>query len=536
MSAAGRLSLLRTALTLLEAGDCERAEQTCWELLALDAGDIEAMLLLGLAIGLRGEADAAAPILNRVAAARAGYAHPCGDLVRMLIQRDAPALVAPQYRACLALAPDDRRLRYGFAGFLRERGEAEAAMQLLAPILDAEPDDAEAHDQMGLALAGAGRFAEAAGHFWRATAIDPAQATFWANLGMMLKVEGRFDAALAAYDEALRLAPKNRQTRVNRAVARLHAGRFAEAWHDEDWVLAEPGRTPLPLERLLPPTSRLSHLAGRTVLVVQEEGLGDTLQFVRYLPLLAERGARVAVAVQPALARLLRSVPAIAEVPDGDAPIPHHDYHCSFNGLPRAFETTLESIPSQVPYLFADPALASTWAARLPREGFRVGLCWAGQTRPWLPGFVALDGRRSTSLATLAPLAAIPGVRFVSLQMGPAAGQVNTAGFDLLDPMPEVTDLADTAAIIANLELVVSVDTSVVHLAGALGKPVFLLDRYDNCWRWLSGREDSPWYPTLRIFRQRQSGDWGPVIARAATALAAMAARPSPARQYQGAA
>jgi hypothetical protein len=180
-----------------------------------------------------------------------------------------------------------------------------------------------------------------------------------------------------------------------------------------------------------------------------------------------------------------------------------------------------------VPYLRADPVLASAWAARLPRDGgLRVGLCWAGQARPWLDGFLALDHRRSTDLATLAPLAAVPGVRLVSLQKGAAAEQVRAAGFDLLDPMAEVADFADTAALVANLDLVISVDTSVVHLAGAMGKPVFLLDRYDNCWRWLSGREDSPWYPTLRIFRQRRSGEWGPVIERVATALAAMAARP----------
>jgi hypothetical protein len=249
---------------------------------------------------------------------------------------------------------------------------------------------------------------------------------------------------------------------------------------------------------------------------------------MRYLPLLALRGARVAVAVPPALTRLLRTVPGVADVPEGDAPVPQHDFHCSFNGLPRAFETTLETIPYAVPYVAADPALVRHWAARLALgDELRVGLCWAGQARPWLAGFVALDQRRSTSLATLAPLAAVPGIQFVSLQKGPASAEIAASGFDLLDVMDEARDFADTAAIVANLDLVISVDTSVVHLAGAMGKPVFLLDRYDNCWRWLSGREDNPWYPTLRIFRQQRSGDWAPVIARVATALAEAACRPS---------
>jgi tetratricopeptide (TPR) repeat protein len=523
-----RQSRLQAALTLLESGQARQAECVCNELLGHDDEDIEALLLRGLAIGVRSEAAAAAPILNRVGLARSGFAHPCRDLAQMLIAQDKAAFVEAQYRACLALTPDDLRLRYGLAEWLRERGDGEAAIPLLAPALLAHPDNAEAHYEMGQALAEAGRFAEAAESFGKAIASDPAPAAFWANLGMMLKVEGQPDAALRAYGEALARAPNDRLIRMNRVVAQLHAGRFAEAWPDADLVFAQPGSARLPFDRRLPPLSDRPDLRGRTVLVFQEEGLGDTLQFMRYLPLLALRGARVAVAVPPALTRLLRTVPGVADVPEGDAPVPQHDFHCSFNGLPRAFETTLETIPCVVPYVAADPVLVRHWAARLALgNGLRVGICWAGQARPWLAGFVALDQRRSTSLATLAPLAAVPGIQLVSLQKGPASAEISAAGFDLLDVMDEVRDFADTAAIVANLDLVISVDTSVVHLAGAVGKPVFLLDRYDNCWRWLSGREDSLWYPTLRIFRQQRSGDWAPVIARVATALAEAASHPS---------
>jgi hypothetical protein len=165
-----------------------------------------------------------------------------------------------------------------------------------------------------------------------------------------------------------------------------------------------------------------------------------------------------------------------------------------------------------------------------------VGLVRAGQARPWLAGFIGLDQRRSTGLATLAPLAAVPDVQFVSLQKGPAAADARThaGAFDLLDVMSEVRDFADTAAIVANLDLVISVDSSVVHLAGALGKPVFLLDRYDHCWRWLSGREDSPWYPSLRIFRQTRPGGWAPVIARVAAALTRTVAERAELPEHQG--
>jgi Flp pilus assembly protein TadD len=183
-----RLSRLQAALTLLESGQAGRAESVCDELLGHDAEDIEVLLLRGLAIGARGEAAAAAPILDRVGLARSTFAHPCRDLAQMLIAQDKSALVEPQYRACLALTPDDLRLRYGLAELLRERGDGEAAVLLLAPVLLAHPDNAEAHYEMGQALAEAGRFAEAADSFRKAIACDPEPAAFWANLGMMLKV------------------------------------------------------------------------------------------------------------------------------------------------------------------------------------------------------------------------------------------------------------------------------------------------------------------------------------------------------------
>jgi tetratricopeptide (TPR) repeat protein len=513
-----RVRELGAALTLLESDQHDNARRICEQLVARDRHDIEARLLLGLAIGFGGDADAAAPVLNGVARERSRHAHPCRDLAQMLLGQGMASLIAPQYRACLRLTPHDMRLCFAFAEFLRENGDALAAVALLEPLLRSHLDSAEMHDQMGLSLAEAGQFAEAAEQFRQAIAYDPGPAVFWANLGMMLKVENRFDEALDVYAEALVRSPDNTQIRVNRAVTRLHAGRFAEAWQDRAWVLTQPGGSALPAGLRLPPLSQLPDLTGQTVLVVQEEGLGDTLQFLRYLPLLARRGARVAVAVPPALTRLMRTIPGVAEVPGGDAPIPRHDFHCSFNGLPRAFETTLESIPCDVPYLSADPNLAADWARRLPvTRALRVGLVWAGQARPWLPGFTGLDQRRSTSLATLAPLGAVAGVQFVSLQKGEAAAEMPP--FDMIDVMDDVRDFADTAAIVANLDLVISVDTSVVHLAGAMGKPVFLLDRYDNCWRWLSGREDSPWYPSLRIFRQQRSGEWGPVIERVTAAL-----------------
>jgi len=485
--------------------------------------DTRAALVLALALAAQGMAAKTAPLLQWLARSRPDCVHPCRDLQALL--PDQPALVEAQIAACRALDPTDMRLALAYADFLQERDRpGVAAVVLTEMLLSGQLQQAEyatAQNLLGIALCDLGEPASAIAAFRSAVRRAPQAAAAWANLGLALRNEGRFVEALAAYDKALALRPGDSRIRVNRAVALLAAGRMAEAWHDFECRQHLSGAPLMAPERLLPALDPGPDLTGRTVLVIHEEGFGDTLQFARYLPLLAARGARVLAWVPTELARLLSAAPGIASLVPPDAPPPAHDWHCPFSSLPRAFNTTVTAIPAAIPYLKADPALVSAWASRLPHDGLRVGLVWAGQARPWLPGFNALDRRRSTTLATLAPLGGIPGVRLVTLQKGPAADQARTAppGLVLADPMTDVADFADTAAIIANLDLVISVDTAVVHLAGALGRPVFLLDRYDSCWRWLYGRADSPWYPTLRIFRQTRPGQWAPVIAAVADAV-----------------
>jgi Flp pilus assembly protein TadD len=529
MELAERRRQLGVALVRLEAGQWQQTEETCGRLLAKDAVDVEALLLLGLSVAARGQTQRAAAILDRVARERPHDAHPCGNLPALL-PRFSRTQIASQYRACLRLAPEDLRLRLGFANFLQEGSEPEAAVALLREGLELHPGSAVAHHAIGIALAEQGLNEDAIGHFQEAVTIDPKQAASWANLGMLLKVERQFDRAIAAYARAVEAAPSDAQIRVNRAVALLQAGRWAEAWPDFEWRLEVKGAVALPRQLLLPALSQAGDLTGRTVLLTHEEGFGDTLQFLRYVPLLAGRGARLLAWVPQPLVRVVQSVAGLAEVFTGDGAPPPFDFHCPFVSLPRAFETTVMTVPGK-PYLEADPGLAAAWAKRLPASPLRVGLAWAGQPRPWLPGFGTVDRRRSVDLAAFAPVVSVPGVQFVSLQKGPAqaqireiAGDLAQGGIELCDPMEMVEDFADTAAIIANLDLVVSVDTAVVHLAGGMGKPVFLMDRYDNCWRWLSGRADSPWYPAMTIFRQEKQGDWSIPMARAAAALQAMAA------------
>lgn len=523
MNLAARRRQSETGLNALDMGDWHAAE-AAGPVFAKEAVDVEALLLLGLSVAARGQTQRAAAILDRVARERPCGPHPCGDLPALLPRFSRPQIDA-QYRACLRLSPEDLRLRRAYAGFLQEGGEHEAAIALLWEGLRLTPRSAAAHHAMGMALAEQGRNHEAIRHFRQAVAIAPDQAASWANMGMLLKVERLFERSLAAYAQAVAAAPADAQIRVNRAVALLQAGRWQEAWPEFEWRLQIKGARSLPLASLLPALPEAGALHGRTILLTHEEGFGDTLQFMRYAPLLAQRGARLVAWVPRALERLVRRMPVFERVITGDMPAPAFDFHCPFVSLPRAFESSVATVPREA-YLVPDPELVALWATRLPQAPFRVGLVWAGQARPWLPGFSTLDRRRSASLAVFAPLGAVPGATFVSLQMGPAQEQVRSApvAMRIRDPMGMVADFADTAAIIANLDLVISVDTAVVHVAGAMGKPVFLIDRYDNCWRWLSDRSDSPWYPSLTIFRQEALGDWSAPVMRATAALAALVA------------
>ena len=508
---------LTAALRLLSSGAWYEAEAAARAALLADPANPHATRLLGLAIAAMGEATRAAPILLQAGVSQPEADHPCVDLAHF--QPPLPrALVSRQFRACLLLAPSDARSRLAYAEFLLDIDQPAEAETILA---DA-PDTAAAHHLMGLARAENNRFPAAIASFERAVALDQHAAASWSNLGMIRKIEGRFDAAIAAHDRAVALDPANHRFRVNRAVGLLRMGHWDRAWLDYESRLHLTDAPPIDPDRLLPSLRPGETLAGRTILALHEDGFGDTLQFLRYLPLLADRGATVLACVPPSLLRVMRGIPGVAAVVTDPREAPAHDFVCPMFSLPRVFGTTIDTIPP-VPAFAVDPALVQAWAARLPREKLLAGLVWAGQARPELQGFGTLDRRRSAGLTAFAPLFAVSGVSFVSLQAGPAARQTRPAGLDLVDPMPGVTDFADTAAIIAGLDVVISVDTSVVHLAGLVGKPVFLLDRYDGCWRWLSDRRDSPWYPRLTIFRQDTPGEWSAAVAQAAASLEAMA-------------
>jgi hypothetical protein len=262
-------------------------------------------------------------------------------------------------------------------------------------------------------------------------------------------------------------------------------------------------------------------IGDRTILLHAEQGLGDTIQFCRYAPLMVCGGGTILEVPAP-LVRLLSRLPGVSEIVASGNGLPPFDLHCPLLSLPHAFGTTLDTIPAATPYLSADPALAANWQERLVGlDGLRIGLVWAGAQWLNVPGAAAAARRKSTGLQALAPLGEVSGVSFVSLQKHvPAAEAADPPhGLALHDFTSDLHDFEDTAALIVNLDLVISVDTAVAHLAGALGKPVWLLNHFGTDWRWLLNRDDCPWYPTLRQFRQPSPGDWNSAICAARDAL-----------------
>jgi tetratricopeptide (TPR) repeat protein len=425
--------------------------------------------------------------------------------------------------ACLQRAPEFGPAYVNLANLLRSFGLLDQARAMAEAAVALLPGDQAPLLCQAAILHDSADFAGAAALYEALLRTGPNQAGVLSSLGSSLQAMGRLAEALPCHARAVALAPQDADAHYNYADALLAAGDFTAGWAEYEWRWQ---RAHAPQRGLGPPW-RGEDLAGRTILLHAEQGFGDTLQFARYAPLVAARGGRVVLEVQPALVRLMRSLPGPASViAQGDA-LPRFDTHCPLLSLPRAFGTQLDSTPAAIPYLTPDPALASRWAARAPGDGrLRVGLAWAGSAHPHAAGLSVFDRRRSVPLATLAPLTGVPGVQWISLQTGDPAAELRDApgGMIVQDPGP-FEDFADTAALVAGLDLVIAVDTAVAHLAGALGRPVWLLSRADACWRWLDGRDDSPWYPTLRLYRQTQPLAWAPVTARVGQDLTAAAAQ-----------
>ncbi len=385
------------------------------------------------------------------------------------------------------------------------------------------PKYAEAYNNRGNALYHLGRAEEAAASYELAIASRPDYAEAYNNRGNALSFLHRCEQAAASYDHAIALKPDYAEALFNKSVLLLLTGRLAEGWRFYEWRTKK--SNPI-AARDYPQPVWLGDtgIAGKTILLTEEQGLGDTIQFCRYATLVAQGGARVILEVPPQLTRLAASLEGVAQVAERDAPLPSFDLHCPLLSLPLAFKTELATIPATIPYLKADPDLSKAWKDGLDaKTKRRVGLVWSGGIRPNQP--VSVNQRRNIPLAKFG-LLKNPDVTFYSLQKGqPGESELAEAkagpwnGPDIVDFTGAIGDFADTAAFMDNLDLVITVDTAAAHLAGALGKPVWILNRFDTDWRWLLDRADSPWYPTARLFRQDKPGDWDSVIQRVKAAL-----------------
>ncbi|MBN8928755.1 MAG: hypothetical protein BGO51_21015 [Rhodospirillales bacterium 69-11] len=468
--------------------------------------DPRALYVLGL-VGLRaGHLDEAIHLLREALWRDPAHEGAQRNLVRALLAAAQYAETLAAADSALGMLPECAELHFARGTALNALHRPAPARAALERSVALDPDFAPAWLNLGNACADLDDWTAAEGHVRRALALDPSLAEAQASLGYLLTVQGRLAEADAACAAAIALRPDFVQAHWNCAVAALLSGDLPRGFAGYEWR-KQHDRFRHDFIGLPGPVWDGGDPAGRTILVHAEQGFGDTIQFARYLPLIAARGGRPVLACDPALLPLFAGMPALRVVARG-MPLPPYDAWIDQMSLPLRFGTTLETIPLATRYLEADPLRIATWDSVLP-PGRRVGIAWAGNP------LHTNDRRRSLPPALLPVLLGVPGVTFVSLQVGPSARAVP----GLRDLSPLLVDYAETAALVACLDLVIAVDTSVVHVAGALGVPAWVLLPHAPDWRWLLGRQDSPWYRSLRLFRQPAPGDWSSVVAAVAEAL-----------------
>lgn len=406
-------------------------------------------------------------------------------------------------------ATTERRINLGITlNHLHRHREAEA---LFDQVLKQDSADSDARLNLGTAVAEQGRRDEALAHFRQVLQARPGEPDVLMNIANTLRDQGRHEEALPVYRQALAAQPERADLHFNRSLSLLALGRLQEGWPEYEWrwKAARLGKVRRDFGR--PQWMGDGDIAGRTVLVHAEQGLGDTLQFSRYVPLLAQRGARVVLEVQPPLLELMRSLPGVDLLLQEGDPLPAFDLHCPLMSLPMAFRTSMDSIPADTPSLRADPALVARWRAHLAGRGRpQIGVAWSGNPANWN------DHRRSVALDRFRA-GLPPGADYWSLKHDmPAIAD------DGLPPIHRFPDTAfeHMAAQVCALDGVVSICTAVAHLTGALGRPLVVLLSRPADWRWFEGRDDSPWYPTARLVRQGDSGDWDSVFRRLPGVLA----------------
>jgi Flp pilus assembly protein TadD len=417
------------------------------------------------------------------------------------------------YERVLRIDPDHVATLNNLGVALHALGMVKEAAASLRIAIRKQPDYAEAHNNLGNALKDQGDLEGAVACYRRAIEIQPGYFDAYNNLGNGLRAQGHMAESVKCYEKALQLKPGDPQMHLNRALAWLQMGDFERGWPEYEWRLKCKDYAIPVFEQ---PSWDGAPLAGQTIVLYADHGLGDTLQFIRYAALVQERGGRVIVACRKAIAGLLESCPGVAQVVAEGSLLPEFAVYAPVTSLPMIFGTTLDSVPARVPYLTANATLVDRWRPETgPPSAFRIGVAWQGNPK------YRRDRERSFRLANLEAIAQIPGVRLIGLQGIHGLEQLGEvqSRFAVRSLGERLLDFADIAAVMQSLDLVIAPDTALAHLAGAAAVPVWVVLSYAPEARWLSERADSPWYPTMRLFRQKRWGDWGPVFAQMAEEL-----------------
>jgi len=476
---------------------------------------------LGVALAQQGHPEEAVRALEEALRLRPDHPEACYNLGAILKDLGRREEAIARYRRALELRPGYGEAYNNLGLALTEAGRPDEAVVVLEHAVRLRPQAAEGHNNLGLAHAELGQYPEAEAGYREALRLNPGYVEAHTNLGNAFKEQARLGPALACYQVALWHSPRAAPTRYNRSLALLQAGDYDQGWPEYEWRWQ---RKQTPARPFRQPRWDGSPLGGRTILLYCEQGLGDAIQFVRFAALVKARGGRVVLECPGFMIPLFSTCAGIDLLVAEGEPLPGFDVQAPLMSLPGLLGTTLATVPAEVPYLGAEPGRVEAWRQRLAASaGLKVGILWQGN-----PHF-QWDRYRSIPLAHFAALAEVDGLQLFSLQKKHGVEQLGAVAgrFPITDLAGELDAeggaFLDTAAVMKGLDLVVTADTSAAHLAGALGVPVWVALAAVADWRWLCGREDTPWYPTMRLFQQERLGDWGPVFGRMAQALQRLA-------------
>jgi Flp pilus assembly protein TadD len=511
---------LARGLELHQAGKLQEAERLYRKVLTLHPEHFDALHMLGVVALQGGRAGYAIDLIERALRQKPDLAAAHGNLAAALTKsgRLDEAIAAHQRHISLHPTQIDPHLK--IASLLAHLGRTTEALASSERTIGLFPDAAVGHLAHAVALKDLQQYEAALLACERASELMPQYAEAWDKRGAALRELGRLDEALASHERAIALQSDLASAHMHAGIVRLQMGDLERGWVLYESRTQANGAPPAPTWRK-PRWTGDRPLAGSTLMLHSEQGLGDTIQFCRYAKLAAAQGAKVVLSVQRSLRALIASIgPTISVMSETDTP-PAFDWHCSLMSLPFAFKTTLATIPAGQYYLSAEPLRVARWREALGPAGFKIGISWQGSKLP-------IDVGRSFPVALFQALSGLPGIRLISLQKNVGEEQLDSLPGDLrierlggagFDTGPNA--FLDTAAIMESLDLVITSDTSIAHLAGALGRPTWVALKHIPDWRWLLGRSDSPWYPGHTLFRQERRGDWEDVFGRIRVALAA---------------